>query len=63
MLREWTTFNIGALRNQRKSSPAMEKWWWCPKNKMDGKFYGIQITQLPNKHDDWAEEKHKNIAS
>ena len=36
-------------------------WWWCPKHKMEGKFYFMYINHPPKQHGYWKEEKQNNI--
>ena len=50
-------------RSKDKMTRYSQYWWWCPKNNMDGKFYGIYMNHLSNKHDGWEEEKQKKRES
>ena len=38
-------------------------WYWCPKNKMKGKFDGMYMNHQDNKHAEWAEENQSKIES
>ena len=35
--------------------------WWCPNHNIEGKFDGMYMSHLANKHNEWVKTKQRNI--
>ena len=46
-------------KSKDKITRGGQDWYWCPKHKMEGKFYEMYMKHTANKHDEWVEEKLK----